>query len=155
MARLRRILTTLVLAAALLPLGASAVPADTTDAAATLDKDVLERAKILRLLNSDAPEEQERAVRLIGHYAHTDQYDEAFFSTMVTPLHYIVARGETEALRIMAVSALYSIGTEKAMNGLAVQVDALRSERVRKVTRTALDAYDGNLTDAEQRQTAE
>lgn len=134
MARLRNTLTALVLALAFVPMSAVAAPADTT----TTSEDTVTKVKVLRLLNSDSVEEQERALRLIGHYAHTDQFDEDFYRLMVTPLQYLVAEGQTEALRIMAVSALYSIGTDEAIRGLETQADVLDSDRVAKVTKNAL-----------------
>jgi hypothetical protein len=131
------VLSVLVLAFALLPMSAAAVPADTTDTSVTPEATVA-KAEVLRLLNSGSLEKQERAVRLIGHYAHTDQFDENFYRLMVTPLQYIVGNGQTEALRIMAVSALYSIGTDPAMRGLQAQMNALDSDRVAEVTKNAL-----------------
>lgn len=137
MIRLRRTITAFVLALAVLPMSAAAVPTDTT----TTSDAITAKAEVLQLLNSDSFEEQEEAIRLIGHYAHTDQFDEDFYGLMVTPLQYIVANSPHESLRIMAVSALYSIGTDSAMRGLQVQVDAIDSERVAKVAKDALAQY--------------
>lgn len=130
--RIPRALVLFALAAALLPTNAAAVPADTTDDPA------LEKATLLRLLNSDSAVEQARAVRLIGTYAHKRRYDANFFQVLVTPLHGLVATGKTEAIRIMAVSALSGIGTESAMQGLEALVDHLEPERVQLLTRFAL-----------------
>jgi hypothetical protein len=115
-------------------MSAVATPADTT----TTSEEAITKVKVLRLLNSDSAEDQERALRLIGHYAHTDQFGEDFYRLMITPLQYLVAKGETESLRIMAVSALHSIGTEEAIRGLEAQADMLDSDRVAKVTKHAL-----------------
>ncbi|MFB6247073.1 MAG: hypothetical protein ABEL97_00720 [Salinibacter sp.] len=142
MARLQRTFSALVLACALLPMSAAAVPADTSDT----PEEAAAKAEVLRLLNSGSLEKQERAVRLIGHYAHTDQYGEDFHRLMVTPLQYLVANGRTEPLRIMAVSALYSIGTDPAMRGLQAQVDALNSDRVTRVTKNALAQHAADRT---------
>jgi HEAT repeat protein len=117
-------------------MGTAAAPADTTD-----ESDPVAKATLLRLLNSDSPTKQERAVRLIGMYAHSDRYDADYFRVLVTPLHGIVAAGQTEAVRIMAVSALSAIGTERAMQGLKDQVDGLKPKRVQTLTRYALAAY--------------
>lgn len=133
----------LVLAFALLPMSAAAVPADTSDTTDTPEETVA-KAEVLRLLNAGSLEKQERAVRLIGHYAHTDQYDEDFYRLMVTPLQYLVVNGQTDPLRIMAVSALYSIGTDSAIRGLQAQVDALDSNRVMEVTKNALAQHAAN-----------
>jgi len=137
MVRLRHTLTAFVLALAVLPMSAAAVPADTT----TTSDAIAAKAEVLQLLNSDSFEEQEQAIRLIGHYAHTGQFDADFYRLMVTPLQYIVANGQHESLRIMAVSALYSIGSDSAIRGLQAQVDGLDSERVAKVTKNALAEY--------------
>lgn len=137
MARLRRTLTTLLLAAALLPLNALAVPADTVDA-----QD--QKVEIMTLLNSNEVAKQEQAVRLISNYAHTGQFDADFYRVMVTPLQALVARGETESLRIMSVSALYSIGSDRAMRGLKAQSSSLDSKRVAEVTERALTEYEAD-----------
>lgn len=138
MSRLARTLT-IVLATGLLSLTAAATPADTSELG---DDPAVEKVKLLRLLNSGNVDKQERALRLIGHYAHTDQYDEDFYRIMVTPLHGILAETHAEALQIMAVSALYSIGTDHAFRGLEAQVSHLESARVTKVTESALAHYE-------------
>lgn len=135
--RLCSLFAVFVLAAALVPAGISATPNDTTRTAA-LDSTDTDRATLLRLLNADDVAKQERAVRLIGTYAHTGRHDESFFRSFVVPLHGIVAEGETEALRLMAVSALASIGTDPAIEGLRTQVGSLPPSRVRKATRHAI-----------------
>jgi hypothetical protein len=140
--RLRHTLAIFALAAALLSTGAVAGPADTTDTAASVDADAVEKATLMRMLNAPSVATQERAVRLIGTYAHTGRYDADFFRLFVTPLHGLVAEGRSEAVRIMALSALSSIGTDRAMQGLRTRVDALTSDRVRRMTRYALAAYD-------------
>lgn len=124
-------------------MSAAAVPVDTSNTTDTPEEGVA-KVEVLRLLNSDSLEKQKRAVRLIGHYAHTDQYDGDFYRLMVTPLQYLVANGQTDPLRIMAVSALYSIGTDSAIRGLQAQVDALDSDRVMKVTKNALAQHAAN-----------
>jgi len=137
MVRLRHTITAFLLALAVLPMSAAAVPADTT----TTSDAIAAKAEVLQLLNSDSFADQEQAIRLIGHYAHTGQFDEEFYRLMVTPLQYIVANGQHESLRIMAVSALYSIGSDTAIRGLQAQLDDLDSERVAKVTKNALAQY--------------
>jgi hypothetical protein len=141
MTRFSLLLVVLTLAGAAGPSAFAALPDDTTDTAvrAPLDAD---RTTLLRSLNADDPATQERAVRLIGTYAHTGRYDADFFRLFVTPLHGLVAEGRSEAVRIMALSALSSIGTDRAMQGLRTRVDALTSDRVRRMTRYALAAYD-------------
>jgi len=118
------------------PMNAVAGPADTTDAPVAEEK-----VALLRMLNARSVATQERAVHRIGTYAHTGRYDEAFFRVLITPLHGLVGGGETEAVRLMAVSALTSIGTPRAMQGLHVQVDHLSPPRVQRVTRAAIAQY--------------
>ena len=142
MARLHTTLTAVILALALLPMGAAATPADTT----TTPEETLTKTQLFRLLNSDALEKQTRALRLISHYAHTGQHDEDFYRLMVTPLKYLVAKGQTESLRIMAVSALYSIGTDDAMRELQAQADTLNAPRVAEVAKNALLEYERTRT---------
>lgn len=143
MDRLRRTISVFVLALALLPLTATALPADKIDT----PEESAAKVEVFRLLNSDSIEKQEKAIRLIGHYAHTDQFDADFYRLMVTPLQYIVAKGQTEPLRIMAVSALYSIGSDPAMKGLQAQVNGLDSDRVTEVTENALAQYKADRTE--------
>ena len=127
-----------VLTVALLPVSAAAVSADTTDPVIQVDT---EKAELLRLLNSDSVAEQERAVQRIGSYAHTGRHDAEFFNRLIAPLHGLVMDGKTEAVRIMAVSALSSIGTDTAMKGLQAQVEDIESTRVRRIAQNALAAH--------------
>lgn len=141
--RLRHALALAVLTAALLPLHAGAVPIDTADTTPALEEQDLERARLMRLLNADSPEKQERAVRLIGTYAHTGQYDEEFFDLLVTPLHGLVATGNSEGLRIMAISALSSIGSDAAIEGLRTLVHDLESDRVARIAEAVVVMSEG------------
>lgn len=131
-------LSILALTVALLPVNTAAVSADTIDPVKQVDT---ETAELLRLLNSDSVAEQERAVRRIGMYAHTGQRDASFFNRLVTPLHGLVVNGKTDAVRIMAVSALSSIGTDAAMQGLQTRVDNIESVRVQRIAKNALAAH--------------
>ena len=127
------------LATALLPVSAAAVSSDTTDAVHRVGP---EKAEILHLLNSNSVEKQQRAVRLIGMYAHTGQREADFFNLLVAPLHGLVLNGETEALRIMAISALSSIGSDAAMQGLRIQAENIASARVQRIAKDALAAHE-------------
>lgn len=138
--RLRHTLALFALAAALLPMSAAAVPADTTDTTPPLEERALERARLMQLLNADSVQKQERAVRQIGTYAHTGRYDEEFFDLLVTPLHGLVATSDSDGLRIMAISALSSIGTDAAIRGLRTLVYDLESERVQSIAKTVIVA---------------
>ncbi len=149
MTRLRHALPTLLLTLALFSMGTVSAPTGTPDTEADT------KLKIMRLLNSDTVAQQEKAVRLISNYAHTGQFDKDFFRIMVTPLHAIVAEGETESLRIMAVSALYSIGTDEAMSGLEEQLGYFKSERLATVAKRAVAAYKAEKTATSRSQTAE
>lgn len=140
MTRFSLLLVVLALAGAAGPSAFAALPDDTTDTAvrAPLDAD---RTTLLRSLNADDPATQERAVRLIGTYAHTGRCGVDFLDSFVVPLHGLVASGKTDALRLMAVSALASIGTDRAIAGLRAQVDRLPPSRVREVTEHAIAAH--------------
>ena len=140
MERLRRTLTAFVLALALLPMTAAAAPAPGSD---TPDANV-KQLQVLELLNSGNFDKQAKAVGLISHYAHTDQFDADFYRPLITPLEYIVAKGETVELQIMAVSALYSIGSEDAIDALRAQVDGLESNQVAEVAENAIAEYKVN-----------
>lgn len=140
MRRLRYSLPIFALVAVLLPMSTAAAPTDTTDT--VVDRVGSEQVELLRLLNSNSVKDQERAVGLIGTHAHTGRRNGDFFDPLIAPLHGLVLNGQTEELRIMAVSALYSIGTEPAMRGLQVQVDDIESARVQKIARQALSTYE-------------
>lgn len=145
MNRLRQTLTSLLLVAALLPLSATALPADTTE---TNDDPTTAKSRIFHLLNAEDISKQEQGVRLIGQYAHTGQFDENFYRVLVTPLRYLVVKGETESLRIMAVSALFSIGTDEAIGALKAHVDNLDSNRLARVMENALKQHEADRTAA-------
>ena len=149
MTRLRTALPTLLLAVALLSMGTVSAPVNTDSTPDTV------KLEIMTLLNSDTVEKQEKAVRLISHYAHTGQFNTGFYRIMVTPLHALVAEGETESLRIMAVSALYSIGTEKAMEGLKAQMDSFESDRLTTVAENAIAQYKADRVAEMRSRTAE
>lgn len=138
--RLRHILALFALAAALLPMNAAAVSTDTTDTTPALEERALERARLMQLLNSDSMEKQERAVRQIGTYAHTGRYDEEFYSLLVTPLHGVVATSNSNGLRIMAISALSSIGSDAAIEGLRALIHDLDSDRVQTIAKAVIVA---------------
>ena len=72
----------------------------------------------MQLLSADSVKRQERAVRQIGTCACTGRYDEEFFDLLVTPLHGLAATSDSDGLRIMAISARSSIGTDAAIGGL-------------------------------------
>lgn len=144
MTRLNELLAVLALSVALLPMGVTAAPADTLDMPTP---EATVEAELRSALTSDAVEEQERAARRIREYAHTARYSESLFTDLVTPLHDIVADGETEAVRLAAVAALSAIGTDVAMLGLQVEKDTFTSERVKKATEATLTRYAAKYTD--------
>ncbi len=138
MARFRTTLTALALSLALLPMGAAADLADTTDAPTP---EALVQAELTQALTSGSVEQQERAARRIRTYAHTHRYGTAFFQDLVRPLHDLVADGPTDEVRVTAVSALSAIGTDVAMIGLQVQKDEVESDRLMQALETAFDRY--------------
>lgn len=139
MTRLRRTLATLLFAAAVLPMSAVALPTDTTE---TNDEGAAAKTTVYHLLNGDEVKKQERAIQLISHYAHTGQFDSDFYKPLVASLRYVVVHSETESLRIMAVSALHSIGSNEALGALEAHVDDLDSERVTRITKMAVRQYE-------------
>lgn len=133
MKRLRGIITALAFSLLLLPVGVAATPADTIDT-----PEGFVQADLQQGLTSDSVELQERAMRRIRAYAHTDRYDRALFSDLVRPLQDLVAEGKTVHLRLMALSALDAIGSDAAMAGLQVQKNSLDSDLLRNATETVL-----------------
>lgn len=140
MTGLRRTLVTLLLAAAL-PMSAVALPTDTTE---TNDHGAVAKTNVYQLLNDDDVKKQEEAIKLISHYAHTGQFDSDFYEPLVSPLRHFVVNGETESLRIMAVSALHSIGSDEALGALEAHVDDLDSERLTRMAKIAVGQYETN-----------
>lgn len=138
-------LTTLALAALLLPTGTVAMTVDTSTVA---DREARIQKQMVQLLQLDETR-QEHALQIISHYAHTEQYDASFFRPLVAPLLEIVADSDAEGLRIMAVSTLSSIGTPPAIEGLEAQVDEIASERVRRVAQRAVVQYKLDRAEAE------
>ena len=135
MERLRGIITALAFSLILLPVGVAATPADTIDAPTP---EGFVQAELMQDLTSESVAQQERAMRRIRAYAHTDRYNKAIFDPLVRPLHDIVAHGYTNEIRLMALSALDAIGSDAAMAGLQVQKEALSSDLVRNATETVL-----------------
>lgn len=135
MERTRHFLATFLLAIALLPMTAAAAPSDTT---VTVDREALLQKQMTRLLTSETPKIQERALQLLSHYAHTEQYDAAFFRPLVRPLLDVATSGSTEELQIMAISPLYTTGLPSAMEELAATLNAIQSERVQTLAKRAL-----------------
>lgn len=144
MTRLNELLTVLALSFALLPMSVAAAPADTLD---TPTPETAVKAELLSALTSNSVEAQEQAALRIREYAYTQRYNEALFRDLVTPLHDIVADGQTEHVRLMAISALSAIGTDLAMIGLQVEKDRITSDRVRQATEAAFDRYAAKHTD--------
>lgn len=136
--RIRHSLIILALVAVLVPTGAVATTPDTS---IVVDREALIQKQMMTLLQEDETR-QERAIQLIAHYAHTDRYDASFFRPLVSPLLEVAVDGEGDELRIMAISALSSIGTPSAMNGLEAQVETIESERVQSTARHALVQYE-------------
>lgn len=138
MTRLHALLVTLALAVVLGPSGSAAAPPDTSDHPTP---EAVVQTELRRSLASDSVALQRRAMRRINAYAHTHRYDAALLHDLVRPLHRVVAEGQTEPVRLMAISALAAIGTDTAMLGLQVEKDDLESARLRDATEAILAAY--------------
>lgn len=136
--RIRHSLTILALVAVLVPTGAVATTPDTS---IVVDRETLIQKQMMALLQEDETR-QERAIQIIAHYAHTDRYDASFFRPLVSPLLEVAVNGEGDELRVMAISALSSIGTPSAMNSLRAEVETFESERVQSTAQQALVQYE-------------
>ena len=143
MDRIQRTITALLLSLFLLPASTVALPADTTDT-----PEGFVQAELRQSLTSDSMALQERAMRRIRAYAHTELYDKAIFDDLVQPLHEVVATGETVHVRLMALSALDAIGSDAAMAGLQVQKDGFESDLLRQTAETVLARHAATRTDA-------
>jgi len=135
MDRIQRTITALLLSLFLLPASTVALPADTIH---TPTPEGFVQAELRQSLTSDSMALQERAMRRIRAYAHTELYDKALFDDLVQPLHDLVATGETVHVRLMALSALDAIGSDAAMAGLQVQKDGFESDLLRQTAETVL-----------------
>lgn len=105
--------------------------------------------EIARALTSDTVQDQERAARRIRTYAHTDRYSEAFFRPLVSHLHDLAADGQTEALRVTAISALSAIGSDTAVRTLKAQVISFDPGPIRRLTIHVIAQHDADWTIAE------
>lgn len=132
--RIRHLLAILALAAVLAPTGVVATTADTS---IVVDREALIQKQMIDLLK-EGEAQQEGAIQLISHYAFTEQFNASFFRPLISPLLEIAVEGEGDELRIMAISALSTIGTSSAMNELEAQVETIESERVQSIAQRAL-----------------
>lgn len=137
---MRLIRSTLALLTLTILLAPATVDATAPDTTRTVDREVLMQEQMAILLQEDNAR-QEQAIQLIAHYAHTGRYEASFFYPLVDPLLDVVTSSEVEELRIMAISALYSIGSESAMNTLARRLPLFESESVEAMARRALVQY--------------
>lgn len=145
MTRLRHTLSALLILGLLSPASAAS-PTDTVDATSP---ETIVQTELERALTSDRAQAQEQAARRIRAYAHTDRYGHAFFRTLVSPLHDIAADGQTESLRLMAISALSAIGTDAVLRTLKAQVISFEAGPVRRMTVHVIAQHDAGWTVAE------
>lgn len=134
---MRNALAILALTVLLGPVTANATAPDT---ARSVDRAVLIQKQLATLLQ-DGDQQQEQAIQLIAHYAHTDRYNDSFFYPLIDPLLEVVTTSEIEELRIMAISALSSIGNRTAMTTLKAHLPSIDSEYVETIARRALVQY--------------
>lgn len=145
MTRLRHMLSALLILGLLSPASAAS-PTDTVDATSP---ETIVQTELERALTSDRAQAQEQAARRIRAYAHTDRYSRAFFRTLVSPLHDIAADGQTESLRLTAISALSAIGTDAVLRTLKAQVISFEAGPVRRMTVHVIAQHDAGWTVAE------
>jgi len=141
MNRIYSFVSLLALGLLLAPGTVSATP--TTDAPNPDDrvKEVRIQQQMLQLLTSEDARRQEQALRIVTHYAHVDTFSTGFYRPITPHLARIAARDETEALSIMAVSGLATIGTPDALRRLARITPEMTSPRVQRVARRVLAHY--------------
>ena len=130
MTRLRHTLSALLIIGLLSPAYAVS-PADTVD---TTSPETIVQTELKRALTSDRAQAQEQAARRIRAYAHTDRYSRASFRDLVPPLHGIAADDGTESVRLAAISAPSTIGTDAVLRTLKAQVISFEAGPVRRMT---------------------
>ncbi|MFB6280084.1 MAG: hypothetical protein ABEK75_11320 [Salinibacter sp.] len=145
MTRLRHTFFALLILGLLSPAYAAS-PADTVD---TPSPETIVQTELERALTSDRAQAQEQAARRIRAYAHTDRYSRAFFRDLVSPLHDIAADGQTELVRLTAISALSAIGTDAVLRTLKAQVISFEAGPVRRVTVHVIAQHDASWAVAE------
>lgn len=145
MTRLRHSLSALLILGLLSPAYAVS-PADTVD---TPSPETLVQAELKSALTSDKVQDQERAARRIRTYAYTDRYNKAFFQDLLSPLHDLAADGRTESLRLTAISALSTIGTDAVLRTLKAQVVSFEAGPVRRMTVHVIAQHDAGWAVAE------
>lgn len=145
MTYLRHMLSALLILGLLSPVYAVS-PADTVDAPSP---ETIVQTELERALTSDRAQAQEQAARRIRAYAHTDRYSRAFFRDLVAPLHDIAADGGTESVRLTAISALSTIGTEAVLRTLKAQVVSFEAGPVRRMTIHVIAQHDAGWAVAE------
>jgi ribonuclease HII len=150
MSRIRILTATLALGLLLLPVTATTAGASAhrpADATADRDDDTerVQEARYQRqtihLLTSTNAEMQAQALRLVIHYAHVDTLSAQFYRPMTPHLAALARDGDTEALQVMAVSALARVGTPEAMQRLERLTPRLQSERVQRVAERVLTQH--------------
>lgn len=145
MTRLRHTLSALLILGLLSPAYAAS-PADTVD---TPSPETIVQTELESALTSDEAQAQEQAARRIRTYAHTDRYGRTVFRDLVSPLHDIAADGETESVRLTAISALSAIGTDAVLRTLKAQVVSFEAGPVRRMTVHVIAQHDAGWTVAE------
>ncbi len=97
--------------------------------------------QIVHLLQSDAAHIQERGLQLVFQFARAEDYGRSFFRPVEQPLLAVVTSGSSEAVRVMAVSALYRVGTPQAMKQLHAAAAEMENARVRRLCKRAAAQY--------------
>lgn len=131
---------TIAALAMLLTLALPAVPAQADAPSHTVPDEQVQR-QVVHLLQSEATHTQERGVQLVFQFAQADAFDASFFRGLEAPLLDLVTGEGHESVRIMAVSALYRIGTPGAMQRLHDAAGAIENARVRRLCKRAAAQY--------------
>jgi len=115
-------------------------PAQATPTSTPSDS-VRMHGQLVHLLESGDVAQQERAIQLILSFDRTDAFSGRFFRSLTSHLRDVVTESASDPLRIMAVSALYELGSPTAIQHLTEVAATLREGRVRTVAQRALYAY--------------
>jgi hypothetical protein len=97
--------------------------------------------QIVHLLQSDATHIQERGLQLVFQFARADDYGRSFFRPVEQPLLAVVTSGTPEAVRVMAVSALYRVGSPQSMQQLHDAAAEMENARMRRLCKRAVAQY--------------
>lgn len=128
---------------------AQATPANTPSDSARM------HGQLVHLLESGDVAQQERAIQLILDFNRTGAFSERFFRSLTPYLRNTVTESTSDPLCIMAVSALYELGSPTAIQHLTEATAMLREGRVHTIAQRALYVHRLEQTAQSQRRLAD